>query len=212
MRDLGELVAEDSFWDPHAVRLLSDDRLREKFGQTFLSGLSYHRDKVRNSPVRLKLGQQLGLLLWLNRHHLLSTKGEERLLFLQARAPWGALEAGMTFAQRLESDRKLVSDLYHWMVVFNCYPTTRRLRIHRARRIGVGYRDKGTLPDKSRGARRSADSSAWVHWDSLPEHIQELISVLASQSVEGEWVDLPDLVSNLQSGLGTSELRLLLDL
>jgi hypothetical protein len=118
----------------------------------------------------------------------------------------------MAYAQLLDTETKRVHDQYHWIMVLNCHPTTRRLRIHRARRIGVGYRDKGVLPDKSSGARKSADAAAWVHWDSLPEHIQELLSALSASSVEGEWVDLPDLVSNLQSGLGTSELRLLLDL
>jgi hypothetical protein len=211
MRDLGSLEVKDPFWDPASVAMLPSERIAREFGQTPLSRLSYHRGIVRRSGATLRLSQQIGLLLWLNRNDLLSTRGEERLLFLQSRAPWGAFEAGMAFAQRLSSNEKLVLDFYHWMVVLNCFPSTRALRLHRARRIGVGYRDKGVLPSSSATARKSADAAAWIHRDSLPEDLQAFIDGLPPVIQEGEWVDLPVLVSVLQSGLSPEDLRLLLN-
>jgi len=210
MRDLGSLSVEDPFWDPASVVQLSNERIARKFGQTSLSRLAYHRSQVRKvGPLRLS--QQIGILLWLNRNDLLSTRGEERLLFLQSRAPWGALDAGMQFAQRLQVDEKLVLDLYHWMVALNCFPSTKRLRTFRARRIGIGYRDKGTLPSSSATARKKADSEAWIHRESLPELLQELLTSLPPTIQEGEWVDLPAPVSELHSGLCQEDLRLLLN-
>jgi len=211
MRDLGVLSVQDPFWDPDSVGLLSNERIARKFGQTSLSRLAYHRRQVRKTGP-LRLSQQIGVLLWLNRNDLLSTRGEERLLFLQSRAPWGAMEAGMAFAQRLSVEEKLVLDLYHWMVSLNCFPSTRKLRTFRARRIGIGYRDKGTLPSLSATARKKADSEAWIHESSLPELIQELLPGLPPTVREGEWVDLPELTSVLQSGLCPDDLRLLLGL
>jgi len=210
VRDLSELSDEDVFFDPDSVSRVSNASLAEKMGQTYLSRISDHRRKARKGGD-LRLSQQIGLLLWMNRKDLLSTRGEERLLFLQSRAPWGALEAGMQFALRVDEEEKLQHDLFHWMVLLNCFPSSRRLRSFRARRIGIGYRDKGTLPSVSVGARRNADSAAWVHRDSLPESLGPLLDP-ASSLTEGEWVDLPELVQFLRTGLAPEDLRLLLDL
>jgi hypothetical protein len=210
MRDLGILSVDDPFWDPDSVGQLSNEQIARKFGQTSLSRLAYHRRQTRKTGA-LRLSQQVGVLLWLNRNDLLSTRGEERLLFLQSRAPWGALEAGMAFAQRLSVEEKLVLDLYHWMVTLNCFPSTRKLRTFRARRIGIGYRDKGTLPSSSATARKKADSEAWIHESSLPEGIRELFTGSQPSFQEGEWVELPLLVSELLAGLTPEDLRLLLN-
>ena len=210
MRDLAELSETDLFWDPDSVSALADETLVRKMGQTYLSRISYHRRQVRKAGP-LKLSQQIGLLLWLNRKDLLSTKGEERLLFLQSKAPWGALDAGMKYAIRLESEPKLRSDQYHWMVVLNCFPSTRRFRAYQARRMGIGYRDKGTLPSTSTGARREAETGAWVHKEQLPETVRSLLFLQPSLS-EGEWVDLPELVQFLQLAWTPEDLRLLLGL
>jgi hypothetical protein len=109
-------------------------------------------------------------------------------------------------------EEKLIHDHYHWMVVLNCFPSSRKLRTFRARRIGIGYRDKGTLPSSSATARKKADSEAWVHEGSLPELIQDLLPGLPPTVREGEWVDLPALTSELLSGLCLEDLRLLLNL
>ena len=211
MRDLSVLSEEDPFWDPDVVDLLPNEQLARKMRQTYLSRLPYHRAKAGPVSEKLSLSQQIGILLWLNRVDLLSQRGEERLLFLQSKAPWGALEAGMKLATRLEVDFKLQLDFYHWMVVLNCFPVTKRLRIWRANRIGIGYRDKGTLPSPSASAVRDADQNAWVRKDQLQEALQSIIDSADSDLVEGEWVDLPGLVRTLQSGLAPEDLRLLLD-
>jgi hypothetical protein len=210
MRDLSLLSEDDLFWDPDRVRLLPNSDLARKMGQTYLSRLPYHRTKGGSVSEKLKLSQQIGILIWLNRVDLLSHRGEERLLFLQAKAPWGALDAGMKFALLLNGDFKLQLDFYHWMVILNCFPVTKRLRLWRVNRIGVGYRDKGTLPSPSAGGVRNANESAWVRKDLLQEKIQSFIGP-SSDLVEGEWVDLPGLVELLQSGLALEDLHSLLD-
>jgi len=208
VRDLSELQEGDPFFDPASVSQL-DSEIASKLGQTCLSDISSSKRLARRGG-ELRLSQQIGILLWMNRKDLLSTRGEERLLFLQSKAPWGAIEAGMHFAIRLEEESKLQSDLYHWMVLLNCFPPSRRLRIFRARRIGVGYSDKGTLPKLDATLRRSADSSAWVNREDLPESVQPLLDS-SPDLVEGEWVDLPELIRSLQTGLAPEDLHLLLD-
>jgi hypothetical protein len=210
MRDLSLLSPGDCVWDPDLLRKLPNRVLAKKMGQTYLSRISLHRSKAGQISEKLGLGQQIGILLWLNRVDLLSSKGEERLLFLQSKAPWSSLEKGMKFAQRLEEDFKLQLDFYHFMVVLNCYPSTKRLRLFRqANRIGVGYRDKGTLPSPSAGALRGATEGAWVHSSQLGEQLQAVISS-APDLVEGEWVDLTGL-AQLLAGLATEKVHSLLD-
>jgi len=211
MRNLELLSEGDLLFDPDLLENLPNRDLAKKMGQTYLSRISYHRAKAGSVAEKLGLGQQIGILLWLNRVDLLSTKGEERLLFLQSKAPWSSLEKGMKFAQRLESDFKLQLDFYHWMVVLNCYPSTKRLRRFRqTSRIGVGYRDKGTLPSPSASSMRKATEESWVNQEDLGEKLRAVISSAAPSLVEGEWVDLPELV-RLLAGLAPEEVRSLLD-
>lgn len=211
MRNL-ELLSEcDLMFDPDLLENLPNRALAKKMGQTYLSRISYHRAKAGRVAEKLGLGQQIGILLWLNRVDLLSTKGEERLLFLQSRAPWSALEKGMKFAQLLESNYKLQLDFYHWMVVLNCYPSTKRLRKFRqTSRIGVGYRDKGTLPSPSASSMRKATEESWIRQEALGVKLLEVINSTRPDLVEGEWVDFPELVQ-LLAGLAPDEVRSLLD-
>jgi hypothetical protein len=209
VRDLSELAEGDPFFEPDSVTNLNNRDLASKLGQTCLSDISSAKRLARRGG-ELRLSQQIGILLWMNRVGLLSTRGEERLLFLQAKAPWGALEAGMQFAIRIESEQKLQLDFRHWMVLLNCFPPSKRLRLFRARRIGVGYSDKGTLPQLDASLIRSANRSAWVHRQDLPEVLQSLLDT-SPNLVEGEWVDLPELVQYLRTGLAPEDLHLLLD-
>lgn len=209
MRDLSELSESDLLWDPDLIENLSNRALVKKMGQTYLSRIPYYRRKAGRVSEKLTLGKQIGILVWMNRVDLLSSKGEERLLFLQSKAPWGALDAGMEFAKRLEVDEKLQLDFYPYMVALNCYPSTKRLRAFRqTSRMGVGYRDKGTLPSLSTGPRRKAQEMAWIHRDSVPEG---LLIVLESvpDLIEGEWVDLTALADVL-AGLVPEKLHSLL--
>jgi hypothetical protein len=204
MRDLSELSESDLLWDPELIQDIENEALVKKMGQTYLSRIPYYRRKAGLVSEKLTLGKQIGILLWLSRGDLLSTKGAERLLFLQSKAPWGALDAGLEFAKRLDVEKKLQLDFYPYMVVLNCYPSTKRLRAFRqTSRIGVGYRDKGTLPSLSTGPRRNAQESAWIHRDQIPEKLMSILES-APDLIEGEWVDLTALASFF-SGLAPVE-------
>lgn len=160
----------------------------------------------------LKLGQKIGLLLWLNRQGLLTLGGKERLLYLQAKCSFEALEAGLRFARRLSEEPKLQSDFQHQMRELNRRPQSKHFRqTSDSRRIGVGYRDKGILPEQSLAARRAATEEAFVPVDSVP---QDLLNVLkrylpACLTEDGEWVDLSVFPGSFGSD-GDSELTKLL--
>lgn len=141
---------------------------------------------------RLKLGQMIGILLWLNRENLITLGGRERLLYLQAKASFEALEAGLRFARRLTQEEKLRSDFRHQMRELNRRPQSKHFRQSEARRIGVGYRDKGMLPENSSGARTASQRDAYI-----PSHLVPKILLGAIQTVmptcltaDKEWVDL----------------------
>lgn len=150
---------------------------------------------------RLKLSQKVGLLLWLNREGLLTLGGRERLLYLQAKASFEALEAGLRFARRLSKERKLQSDFRHQMRELNRRPQSKHFRQSEARRIGVGYRDKGMLPGESLRARRRAWEESFVPTDLVPTLVMEAIRLTHPSSLteDGEWVDL----SMLSGAFGT---------
>jgi len=140
----------------------------------------------------LKLGQMVGILLWLNRENLITLGGRERLLYLQSKASFEALEAGLRFARRLTLEEKLRSDFRHQMRELNRRPQSKHFRQSEARRIGVGYRDKGMLPDSSSGARTAAQKDSYI-----PSHLVPRILLGAIQTVmpacltaDQEWVDL----------------------
>lgn len=141
----------------------------------------------------LKLSQMIGLLLWLNREELLSEGGKERLLYLQAKAPLSAIAAGLEFCSRLSNEEKLTSDFKPQMVELNRRPQSKRFRRYEVSRIGVGYRDKGTLPEKQNLIRRKATEESFVYLADLPDSVGELIVRLFPTSIEGEWLDLNEL-------------------
>jgi len=145
---------------------------------------------------QLKLSQQIGLLLWLNREDLLSKGGEERLLYLQRRATIVAIQAGLRFAQRLSEEEKLQSDFKHQMIELNRRPQSKRFRKSEVSRIGVGYRDKGTLPEISMRPRLLANEEQWVFFSDFNSSQQRFISLNVPTAVEGEWVDL-EILSDL---------------
>lgn len=142
--------------------------------------------------AKLKLSQKVGLLLWLNRSGLITLGGRERLLYLQSKASFEALEAGLRFARRLSESEKLRSDFKHQMRELNRRPQSKRFRQSEARRIGVGYRDKGMLPGFSSAARRKAQEAAYVSVTLIPPLLKEAIRLVHPSffTADGEWVDL----------------------
>jgi hypothetical protein len=141
---------------------------------------------------KLKLSQRIGILVWLNRANLITLGGRERLLYLQAKASFEALEAGLRFARRLTKEEKLRSDFKHQMRELNRRPQSKRFRQSEPRRIGVGYRDKGMLPEQSHSARRSSQEEAYIPSHLLPPLIKESIRLFRPHLLteDGEWVDL----------------------
>jgi len=141
---------------------------------------------------KLKLSQKVGILLWLNREGLITLGGRERLLYLQAKASFEALEAGLKFAQRLSKEKKLRSDFRHQMRELNRRPQSKRFRQSEARRIGVGYRDKGMLPGLSHGARRRSQEEAYIPSHLVPPLLLGAIRLVHPNflTADGEWVDL----------------------
>lgn len=140
----------------------------------------------------LKLSQMIGILLWLNREGLITLGGRERLLYLQAKASFEALEAGLRFARRLSQEKKLQSDFRHQMRELNRRPQSKHFRQSEARRIGVGYRDKGMLPEVSQSARRQAQEGAFLSVGQIPVLLKNAICLIHPTSLteDGEWVDL----------------------
>lgn len=158
----------------------------------------------------LKLSQMIGILLWLNREELITLGGRERLLYLQSKASFEALEAGLRFARRLSLEKKLQSDFKHQMHELNRRPQSKRFRRSEARRIGVGYRDKGMLPGSSSGARTSAQRDAYIPAHLVPELIRRTIQLVHPNflTADGEWVDLSMVAGSFgtQADIGVKSL------
>lgn len=148
---------------------------------------------------RLKLSQKIGILLWLNSEQLLSIGGEKRLLYLQERASEEALLAGVRFSIRLQKEEKLQSDFKHAARELNRRPQSKRFRVRETRRIGVGYRDKGTLPEISSRARRLTTEESFVYLEDVPVDIQEILQKNpACLTEDGKWVDLSVVAEELR--------------
>lgn len=118
---------------------------------------------------QLKKSQKIGLLLWLEKKDSLSLGGKERLLYLQRGASVEALQAGLKFLSKLLRNKKLPLDFKHALREINSRPTSQAFRKREVRRIGVGYRDKGTLPLSSSRARRLTISDSWIPTEPLQD-------------------------------------------
>lgn len=143
---------------------------------------------------QLKLSQKIGILIWLNQAGVLSPGGGERLLYLQAKASLEAIASGLKFAQRLQDERKLQFDFKYQIVELNRRPQSRRFRRYESSRIGIGYRDKGTLPEETIIQRSRAQEAGWIYLHDLSLETQGVITTLVpSDFREGDWIDLQGL-------------------
>lgn len=169
------------------------------------------KERYRELVDKLKLSQKIGLLIWLNRENLLSLGGRERLLYLQAKAPFEALEAGLQFARRLSKEKKLQSDFKHQMRELNRRPQSKHYRQSEIRRIGVGYRDKGMLPDVSQSAIRKAQEDNFISKEQVPERLFGIIQNLLPSCLteDGEWIDL-SVLSGTSGSKAKTEMKTLL--
>lgn len=154
----------------------------------------------------LRLSQRIGVLLFLHRSGTISEGGANRLMFLQEKAPLEAILAGIKFCERLSTDEKLVKDFWFAVEQLQLKPKSWRYRRSEVRRIGVGYRDKGNLPDLSNSAIRKANEEAAIYFEDLPVGIREFISknLPSCLSGDGEWLDLFFLIEKI-SKLGVKD-------
>lgn len=148
--------------------------------------------KLQELVGRLKRSQKLGILMWLDSKGLLTLGGRRRLLQLQSSASIEALLSAQKFAQRFNLDEKLQKDFRHHMRALNRRPFSATFRRSEKRRIGVGYRDKGTLPVSGSRERMKALSEAWVPVSGLPEYTLKAIQSIAPfcLSDDGEFIDV----------------------
>lgn len=153
------------------------------------------KSKYRQIVSSLKLSQKIGILLWLHEMDSLSLGGRERLYYLQEKASLEAISAGVHFALRLSKDTKLVSDFRHAMRELNRRPQSKRFRTAEAQRIGVGYRDKGTLPDSNALARKRSHEESFVSVYAVPEELLKTILFLVPSALteDEEWLDLSEI-------------------
>lgn len=192
-------------WEEELSELVHSDYLSESESETEADIPVPDRLLPRSSYQRLvgslKLSQKIGLLLWLNRKGFLTLGGRERLLYLQAKASFEALEAGLKFAQRLTKEEKLQSDFKHHMRELNRRPQSKHFRRSEVRRIGVGYRDKGMLPEFSSRARQDAQRESFIPSALIPEGLRLTLQSLlpACFTEEGDWIDLTEVSQDLRA-------------
>jgi len=148
----------------------------------------FRKSKGSDLLYRLKLSQKIGLLLWLNKNGELSEGGKERLLYLQRRASEEAILAGLKFSSRLQSEKKLQLDFKPHMIELNRRPQSKRYRKRELRRIGIGYRDKGTLPDFESKARNRSQEDSYISMEYFPSEVIEIINILFPTSIEDDWI------------------------
>jgi len=170
----------------------------------------FRKSKGSDLLYRLKLSQKIGLLLWLNKNGELSEGGKERLLYLQRRASEEAILAGLKFSSRLQSEKKLQLDFKPHMIELNRRPQSKRYRKRELRRIGIGYRDKGTLPDFESKARNRSQEDSYISMEYFPSEVIEIINILFPTSIEDDWIDLEEIQKNSQNSETTLALIQLL--
>jgi len=165
------------------------------------------KDLVR----KLRLSQKIGLLLALHRNGALTPGGQLHLLYLQKRASFEALRASIVFCERLQ-EISFSKNFVHESIELNRRPRHRNFRKAEVRRIGVGYRDKGTLPSFDAGARVGAARESWIPFEDLSSSDLKLwVTLFHSDclSEDGLWLDIQELAYVLQRERRTEDFRLL---
>jgi len=170
------------------------DPLVEDLRHTSPSLIASSETTVRREG-QLRLSKSIGLLLWMNDHDLLDeTGGIRRLAKLQRRASYEALVAACQFREFLHSNPRARRALVHHARVLNahCWGPAEYFRPYK-RRIGVGYRDKGTLPETSSRARLEVERSGWFFTEDIGFELAD------GFPREGDWVDLSEILTQEDS-------------
>ena len=150
--------------------------------------------KPTGAPLRLS--RQVGLLLSTAEIFGLSEWQKRRLRTLTKQlSPEGVLAASR-YANYLRANLETYQSLWSWVVYLS--------RPHRGlgeyskkpkRRMGVGYRDKGSKPDASKRSRDEANNLTWIYEADLPESWWRSYGMIPLYFIrEGEWL-LPPMPS-----------------
>jgi hypothetical protein len=150
---------------------------------------------------QLKLSQRIGLLLFSNKVGSISESGLQRLFIYQSKSSIEALYAGVNFCRRLEKERKLQYDFKPHIEHLNSQLRVRAIKKHETSRIGIGYRDKGTLANFADKLRKRITEEGSVHKSDLYDVPQSLLDFIAfwipSSLVDEEWIDLGEIRERL---------------
>lgn len=127
----------------------------------------------RLAPARLRRSTLLAIYLYLSAHNRISDQQREFIAHFQAKLNLAEIQSALKFAHTLTTDPRTRARLQ----VDNIQVPTRRSRpkIRETRRIGVGYRDKGSLRSSHRPALPgevtlgAEAQSLW--WDVTPSWI-----------------------------------------
>lgn len=157
-------------------------------------------EKLKILLAALKRSQKIGLLAWAASQGIITIGGRLRLLAMQSGASLEALESAERFANRLNQSEKLQKDFLHSIRGLNSRPRSATFRRSLKRRIGVGYRDKGTLPVPSSWERRMAQCDSFIPLENLPDYTQKAIESILPFSLteDGTMVDLQILAQALK--------------
>lgn len=140
--------------------------------------------------ISQKLSGKIAILLYLHRRGDLPQKSQEVFLDLLSKAPLSALEQVPEKCSRLEEDDRYYSSL---ILEIRYALTLRRApapKLPEARRIAVGYRDKGTCPDNSSKAQRKAVEESWIDLRDTHLVLAGFLQDEFPQAVEGHLFDL----------------------
>jgi hypothetical protein len=158
------------------------------------------KDRSLDLVRALKLSQKMGLLLYVHRLGLLTSGGAVHLLYLQKRATFEALRASIDLCERLSQNSKLVQDFKHQIIELNRRPNSKNFRKKEIRQIGVGYRDKGTLPLFHRKSSLKPAEEQWIFFEDLGPDLKLWITLFHPSvlSVDGLWLDRSEFAFVIQ--------------
>jgi len=168
------------------------------------------KKRAKELVQKLKFSQKIGLLLVLHRLERLTPGGQLQLLRLQQRASFEALRSGLNFCERVLGDQKLQQDFVHELIELNRRPRQKPLFRAEVRQVGVGYRDKGTLPSSSSGARKAAGTAGYLFFEDLESSDLKLWITLFHSSClseDGLWLDIQELATVLKRERRTEDFR-----
>jgi len=152
--------------------------------------------KPKGAPLRLS--RQVGLLLRTAELHKLTVWQYRWLQALSAQLDPQGLLVAVEYAATLADQPQTYRSLRPWLEYLS-RPRKGSSGVHRKakRRIGVGYRDKGSKPDPSKAARNEANYLAWVYEPDLPESWWKEYGMIPLYALrEGVWVAVPPIPRN----------------